>query len=75
MKELFKFFANPAPMIFFSIVLVILKTIGIEIPWIVIFAPILIWNISLLVFVSLVLFGAKKVFGDVMNWFKKQPKV
>lgn len=75
MKELFKFFVNPAPMIFFSIVLVILKTVGIEISWIVIFTPILIWNISLLVFVSLVLFGVKKVFRNVGDWIKKQPKV
>lgn len=75
MKEMFKFFLNPAPMMFLTFVLVIFKTVGIDIPWICAFAPILIWNASLLIFVALVVFGAKKLLGDVVRWFKKQPKV
>lgn len=74
MKELFKFFVNPAPPIFITIVLVILKSVGIEIPWGAVFVPILIWNVSLLIFVALVVFGAKKILGDVVNWFKKSKK-
>jgi hypothetical protein len=74
MKEYFWFFVNPGPSIFLTIAIFIMKISGFDIPWIVVFYPLIIWLIALIVFGLVILWGVRKAWKVIKDFILKFQK-
>lgn len=74
MKDFFSFFLNPGPSVLLTIIIFIAKISGFDIPWIVVFSPMLGWCITVVIFVLILLWGVRKIWNSLKELItKKQP--
>lgn len=71
MKNYFQVFLNPGPFIFLSLAIFILKISGLEIPWLVVFVPLIIWIVALFIFALVILWGIRKVWRTLKDFIVK----
>ncbi len=65
-----KFFMNPAPFIFLTIMLGFLNVIGVGISWPFILLPLFVWAIYFCVIVSVLLWTGFKILGKIVELTK-----
>lgn len=75
MKEYFSFFLNPGPSILLTIVIFIAKVSGFDIPWVVVFVPMMIWAVALFIFAIIILWGIRKVWRKLKDFINTNKKV